>query len=568
MEENQAEGLEEKIEKEYKMKRYEKAVVINDPHFPFEDKKTIKLVNRFLKDYKPDIVFILGDLIDFYEISKFDKNPNRKTKLQDEIDAGVKELTYIRNILPKAKIYFKEGNHTHRLRSYLWKNPGLSSLKSLKLENLLNLQELNIKLIKYDKPFLYKGLYLDHGEKIRKYSAYTAKAELEELANDGITAHCFDKDTELLTQRGWIKGFSLLASDLVGTINKKTKRFEWNKINSFHEYDGYETLYRINGQSVDLLVTDEHGLLIKDRNGKQKEIRAKDMLNYRDRLYFYNCVPEPSICDNQYADKLRILIQIITDGSFESNMIRWHLKKQRKIDRLESLLSRNGIKYKKSETKFGTTRIWLNTEESRYWINKLNGIKKVPKWFVNLRQDSCSVILYEYSITDGCKNKAAANSYQLTSAKEDEIDILQEMFIRNGYRATKNNHGTAWTLTINTKDGIWLTSNNVSIEEYDGKVWCVNVNNGTLLVRRNGKVCVTLNTHRLGAYYKTTLGKDMVFYENGCLCKLDQEYAKNPNWQQGFSVVYFDTKTRNHSIQQVHIKKHKFIFNNKEYVTK
>lgn len=259
--ENQAEGLEEKIEKEYKMKRYEKAMIINDPHFPFEDKKTIKLINKFMKDLNPDIVFILGDLIDFYEISKFDKNPNRKTKLQDEIDAGVKELKYIRSILPKAKIYFKEGNHTHRLRSYLWKNPGLSSLKSLKLENLLNLEDLDIKLIKYDKPFLYRGLYLDHGEKIRKYSSYTAKAEMDELSNDGIVAH----------------------------------------------------------------------------------------------------------------------------------------------------------------------------------------------------------------------------------------------------------------------------------------------------------------THRLGAYYKTTLGKDMAFYENGCLCKLDQEYAKNPNWQQGFSVVYFDTKTRNHSIQQVHIKKHKFIFNNKEY---
>ena len=33
-----------------------------------------------------------------------------------------------------------------------------------------------------------------------------------------------------------------------------------------------------------------------------------------------------------------------------------------------------------------------------------------------------------------------------------------------------------------------------------GFAWCLTVDNGTLMVRRNGKVCVTQNTHNLADY--------------------------------------------------------------------
>lgn len=47
------------------------------------------------------------------------------------------------------------------------------------------------------------------------------------------------------------------------------------------------------------------------------------------------------------------------------------------------------------------------------------------------------------------------------------------------------------------------------------------------------------HTHRMGTYYKTTLEKTLVGYENGCLRTLiNTEYINDPNWQLGFSIIY------------------------------
>ena len=45
------------------------------------------------------------------------------------------------------------------------------------------------------------------------------------------------------------------------------------------------------------------------------------------------------------------------------------------------------------------------------------------------------------------------------------------------------------------------------------------------------------HTHRLGSYYSTeATGKSHVWHETGCLCRLDLEYVRGPNWQQGFLI--------------------------------
>lgn len=71
------------------------------------------------------------------------------------------------------------------------------------------------------------------------------------------------------------------------------------------------------------------------------------------------------------------------------------------------------------------------------------------------------------------------------------------------------------------------------------------------------------HSHRIGSYLKTFEKDTYGWWENGCLCSLDVEYIKSPNWQQGFSVVTFN-KSRFFT-QQVPIIKHKFVFRGKLY---
>lgn len=57
---------------------------------------------------------------------------------------------------------------------------------------------------------------------------------------------------------------------------------------------------------------------------------------------------------------------------------------------------------------------------------------------------------------------------------------------------------------------------------------------------RYGTSGISNHTHRLGSHFRSDFSGGMVWYENGCLCKLDPEYVVGrPDWQQGFSVGWF-----------------------------
>ena len=178
--------------KEYKSKDKEqvkqlKVVTINDVHVPFQNNEMIKNFISLLEDEQPDVIILNGDMVDFYDLSSFDKDPSRQDNLQDELDTLYRMLLVIRGACPEAEIVYVEGNHEDRLRRYLWKQaPALNSLRSLKLEVLLNLDALGIKLVK--KHFI-KGFMFAHGKVVRTHSSYSAKAEFESRGCSGISGH-------------------------------------------------------------------------------------------------------------------------------------------------------------------------------------------------------------------------------------------------------------------------------------------------------------------------------------------------------------------------------------------
>lgn len=166
---------------------------------------------QIVRDFQPDIRIAGSDGMDFYSISKFDHDPERlkEGKLQREIDkwaAGQREWT---SACPTAHVFFIIGNHEDRLRKYIWKHPELSDLKALKLPNILGLDELGIywewekKELANLELVLHDRLVVKHGDLIRKYSAYTAKGELENenYAISTLTGHSHRGGTHYATTR-------------------------------------------------------------------------------------------------------------------------------------------------------------------------------------------------------------------------------------------------------------------------------------------------------------------------------------------------------------------------------
>lgn len=156
-----------------------RGVGLFDAHAPFQDDDAIALVCRVIRWWQPDVGIFGGDEIDFYGLSKYDKNPGRKFTVQDEVDAAQSRvLVPVRAAMPKdSRLYKVEGNHCHRLERHLWANPELFSLTTLSLPVLLELDKIGIEYVPYAVEFS-DLLHVSHGTKVSINAGYAAKAEL------------------------------------------------------------------------------------------------------------------------------------------------------------------------------------------------------------------------------------------------------------------------------------------------------------------------------------------------------------------------------------------------------
>ena len=162
---------------------------VSDIHCPYQDNSALEAMYHFMDWWKPSEVIILGDLVDFYAVSRFSREPERVLKLQEELDEGVLILEKIRNHSPKAKMTFIKGNHEARLKRYLWSHAQeLDCLRALKLESLLQFDRFNIKY--EDRGIMhYKDIIVKHGNIVRKFAGYTAKGEFEKNGMSGVSGH-------------------------------------------------------------------------------------------------------------------------------------------------------------------------------------------------------------------------------------------------------------------------------------------------------------------------------------------------------------------------------------------
>lgn len=140
-------------------------MVLPDLHMPYHDKALVEVWLQHAEVVAPDTVHIIGDLIDCYSLSRFDKDPSRREHLQDELDQATAFLRRLREVVPKCNIEYSEGNHEDRLRKMLWKSTGaLAPLRGLRIPSLLSLDELEIRYHPILKPYHYGPVWFTHGD--------------------------------------------------------------------------------------------------------------------------------------------------------------------------------------------------------------------------------------------------------------------------------------------------------------------------------------------------------------------------------------------------------------------
>ena len=150
---------------------------MSDPHFPYHSKSSIEITVKEFKRIGVNVLLLMGDIWDCYNLSKFEKDP-RSRDTAYELKLVGHFLDFIAEYLPKAQIYLLEGNHEYRLESYLQrKAPELIGCEFMNWKSILKLPQRGIEFINEKRRIKYDNLNLFHGHEVIVGSGTNKPAE-------------------------------------------------------------------------------------------------------------------------------------------------------------------------------------------------------------------------------------------------------------------------------------------------------------------------------------------------------------------------------------------------------
>jgi predicted phosphodiesterase len=136
---------------------------IADPHIPYHCKLTLQVQLQYAKKQHCDGVILLGDIVDFYNLSKFVKDPTARDTV-GEVNATEQYLIAIIKYLKPKKIVYKCGNHDERINTYLMSRAAeLYGLPQVTIQSILKLEEKNIDFIPGNEMITFEKMAFAHG---------------------------------------------------------------------------------------------------------------------------------------------------------------------------------------------------------------------------------------------------------------------------------------------------------------------------------------------------------------------------------------------------------------------
>lgn len=384
-----------------------------------------------------------------------------------------------------------------------------------------------------------------YGKPIYINSGYRCEALNKAVGGVSNSSHCFDRNTEILTNNGWRTYKTIKPYDKVLSMNLETQLLEFVDIDSIQIQPYKGNLIYADNKHVQFAVTDEHRMVV--RTPCHKYVRKTDrVLTEAEQKYFDSLKTDNdkfhielskdiigkrrifkiagiSAHTNEYnVDILRMCMAVISDGFIQKKNgignpnIAFNLKKERDKQELEDILNKLGWKYNKYYSyahekcgREGVYHYYIGYSECAEIFEIIGLNKKIPRWFLTLKPEILRQLIITYAKFDGSFDKRDGNNgITIFSIDEHNIDMLQAMCVLCDMRCVKkefknyeinieNQHHTLKEfyhlyITQNTNESR-MKEGSYHRFYYNSIVWCVNNRNTTLVTRRNGKVSIQGN---------------------------------------------------------------------------
>ncbi len=164
---------------------------LSDAHVPFHEQRALEAAVAYGKKQKPDVVLINGDWADFYNVSRFEKDPKLRD-LRTELETVKESLIWLRSQFRKSRIIYKLGNHEERYDKYIWNRAAeLWNIENVQIHNLLDFENLGIERVD-DNPVMAGALPVLHGHELLR-GAFSpvnqARGAFLRTVHSNLTAH-------------------------------------------------------------------------------------------------------------------------------------------------------------------------------------------------------------------------------------------------------------------------------------------------------------------------------------------------------------------------------------------
>lgn len=300
---------------------------------------------------------------------------------------------------------------------------------------------------------------------------------------------CVDVETEVLTRNGWIRIGFLNKKDEVAQFWLENQSIDFSLPLQYHEYDYADNLIHFNYRELDQLVTPNHKMPYVT-NSKFKSRPASE-ITMSMKIPMCGYYHGGDLAMNHNMVRLQCAIQ--ADGTFLAGKIVFHLRKERKVKRLKELLETLGIAYDYSWTKDGE---YIRFSKQDHYLTLLDR-KAWSYKTLGLSESNIDILLDEILFWDGHQdNKKDHKSY--CSGVKQNVEVIKTLSHLRGRQAI-----VTWS-----KSGVWKVSFNrrKAVEPinrtkrcYKGKVYCLTMESGFFVIRRNGKISITGNSaYRMG----------------------------------------------------------------------
>jgi len=334
---------------------------------------------------------------------------------------------------------------------------------------------------------------------------------------------CFDENTEVLTDIGWKKFSSLNRTECIATLNQNTFQIEYQLPTAYvaESYNG--KMYRFQGRRLDLLVTPNHNHFVRGRSDRSKEegkwrLESAESCFGKQRVHLRTGEWNPVVdCDvitipgrphephQHYEfskpkmydadDFLEFFGYWVTEGCISDSKVLVAQRKEVNPETYEQIrvcLIRLGY-----EPWCYPDTLGFSDPRLAHWLSKFGKArdKYIPRSFLSTNKRQLKILADACFAGDGgnyYREKDNHTRYELFTSSKRLADDYQELAFKLGMSANiKEAAEGRKVVRFSLNPEVWTTKDvrygeKESWVEYNGMIYCVEVPNHIIYIRRNG----------------------------------------------------------------------------------